>query len=315
MGIHQRLAPNNTPYLDRLFDYVRDRHPRCLRGIEEAEATAPERFPEIAEMFLGWLVAVRGEGGIAAGADAFVRFTTEVNIAQFRYEAAGHYEKKSFAQVYANHYSQHDAMVDYAWGGDLTNFLWAHHVELSVFYRDYFLARLCSSASLVEIAPGHGGWGVWALNVLPQAHLQGFDISASAVEIATAVSRAAAVSDRAVYEVRGALNLTEAQAESADGAICRFLLEHLQNPDELLNVVKRLLKPGGIAFLTGALTAAQVDHIYEYRRESELIHQCEEAGFRVIGSLSVGPKRTFPNAQFLPRAMALLVQKRVNAIF
>lgn len=315
MSTRQRLSPNGTPHLDRLFDYIRNRHPRSLRGIQEAEAGAPESFPEIAEMFLRWLVAVRGEDGIAACADAFVRFTTDVNIAQFRYEAAGHYEKKSFAEVYANHYSQDQTMVDYVWGGYLTNFLWAHHVDLSVFYRDYFLSRLSASASLVEIASGHGGWGVWALSVLPEAHLRGFDISSSAIKIATSLSRAAGVGDRAVYEIGNALDLIEDPTVLADGAICCFLLEHLESPGQLLETVRQLLKTSGIAFLTGALTAAQVDHLHEYRHESELVCSCEEHGFRVLASLSLGPKRTLQNARFLPRAMGLIVQKRMNDIF
>ena len=55
-------------------------------------------------MFLGWLVAARGESGISQAADAFVQFTVDVNMAQARYEADGHYANKSFAEVYANHY-------------------------------------------------------------------------------------------------------------------------------------------------------------------------------------------------------------------
>jgi len=167
---------------------------------------------------------------MAAGFDAFVRFTTDVNIAKFRYEAAAHYEEKSFAEVYASHYSQEEKMVDYVWGGYLTNFLRAHHIELSVFYRDYFLPRLSDFASLVEIAPGHGGWGAWALKVLQQTDLRGFDISPSAIEIAIYVSRAADVGNRAVYEIRNGLDLIREPIALADGAIRCFLLEHLETP-------------------------------------------------------------------------------------
>ena len=80
-------------------------------------------------------------------------------------------------------------------------------------------------------------------------------------------------------------------------------------------VCSDLLKPGGFAFITGALTAAQVDHIYEYRYESELVAMCENAGLRVLETLSANPLRTLPKARFLPRSMALFVQKRRNDLY
>lgn len=302
-------------HLQELLGYVEQRHPRSLRGVEEARQAAPGRFDDIAEMFLQWLVEARGRTGISLAVDAFVQFTTDVNMAQARYEADGHYENTSFAEVYAQHYSHDETMAGYLWGIYLTNFLWAHHTEIAVFYRDYFLTKLSASAELVEIAPGHGGWGAWALNVLPHACLQGFDISSSSIEIATSISRAAGCGDRARYVEKNALDLAQMPATCADGVICSFLVEHLECPRQLFAVVQHLLKPRGFAFLTGALTAAQVDHIYEFRHESELVRLCEENGLRVLTTLSAGPKRLLPGAQFLPRSMALVVQKRITPTF
>jgi ubiquinone/menaquinone biosynthesis C-methylase UbiE len=303
------------PNLEILYNYLRDRHPRSLRGVDEARAIAPDRFDSIAEMFLGWLIAAKGREGIAMAADAFVRFSTDVNMAQARYEVDGHYANKSFAEVYADHYSQQETMDDYLWGIYLTNFLWAHHTEISFFFRDYFLTRLCAARDLVEIAPGHGGWGTWALHSLPQARLQGFDISPSSIAIASSVCRAAGFEQRATYIERNALDLDQMAPASADGLICSFVVEHLEQPDQLFAVIQHLLKPRAVGFVTGALTAAQVDHIYEFRFESELVKMCEDHGMRVLASLSAGPKRQLPNARFLPRSMALIVQKRTHDTF
>jgi ubiquinone/menaquinone biosynthesis C-methylase UbiE len=302
-------------HLDTLFNYIREAHGRSVRGIEEARAVSPARFDEIAEMFLGWLVTARGEEGIRMAADAFAQFSTDVNLAQAYYEADGHYANRSFAEVYDNHYSQNETMASYLWGIYLTNFLWAHHTEISLFYRDFFLTKLAADSALVEIAPGHGGWGSWALQVLPQARLEGYDISPSSIEIASSVAAAAGLAGRAKYVEQNALNLNEVPAESADGVICSFLVEHLERPEELFAVVRHLLKPKGVGFITGALTAAQVDHIFEFRRESELVLLCEQNGLRVLATLSAEPKRTLPKAQFLPRSMALIVRRRTSDTF
>jgi SAM-dependent methyltransferase len=305
----------NSHPVHALMDYVRKQHPRSVRGAEEARAVSPAEFDAIANMFLEWLIKARGERGIEDAVDAFVQFTTGVNLAQARYEVHGRYEHSSFAEVYAGHYSQQESMEGYLWGVFITNFLWAHHMEISLFFRDRFLSRVVPTAELVEIAPGHGGWGVWALTAVPSARLRGYDISPSAIRIARSVAQAAGVSDRAAYLEKDALDLTTLAPGSADALICCFLAEHLEQPRKLFAVIGHLLKPRSLAFVTGALTAAQVDHIHEFRHESELVKLCEDQGLRVLETLSSNPRRTLPKARFLPRCMALIVQKRTSDLF
>ncbi len=124
--------------------------------------------------------------------------------------------------------------------------------------------------------------------------------------------RAAGTEERATYELKDALDLAELDAECADAGITSFLIEHLETPQKLYRVIYHLLKPGGVFFVTGALTAAQIDHIYEFNNESELVRMAEENGLRVLETLSTNPKRLLPRARFVPRSMALVVQKPVS---
>jgi len=298
-------------YVEDLMTYVQEHHPRSLRGIDEAREVDPAAWHAVAEQFLGWAARIHGNQGWApCCVDAFARFSTDVILSQARYEAAGHYENSSYEECNAAVYSQPEVMDDYLWGVFLTNFLWAHHMELSLFFRDRFLARLPRAPEIVEIAPGHGGWGVWALTNRPDARLTGFDISPSSIAIATRVAEAAGVSDRTTYILRDALDLGSMPHASADAVICSFLIEHLEQPERLVEVIAHLLEPGARGFLTGALTAAQVDHIFEFRRESELVAMCERHGLRVLETLSVNPRRMLPKPRFIPRSMGLVVQRQ-----
>jgi 2-polyprenyl-3-methyl-5-hydroxy-6-metoxy-1,4-benzoquinol methylase len=297
--------------VDALFAFVSERHPRSLRGIEEARAVAPDVFNSVAERFLGWAATVHGEDGyLPRCVDAFALFSNDVLMSQARYEADGHYENSSFAACEAAVYGRRDVMDDYLWGVFLTNFLWAHHMELSKFYLERFVRRLPADARVLEIAPGHGGWGVWMLSERPDAAVEAFDISPSSIAIASAVAKAAGVADRASYTRRNALDLGALPPGTKDACICSFLIEHLEDPAQLLAVIAHHLKPGGRAYLSGALTAAQVDHIYEFRRESELVLHAEAHGLRVLETMSVSPQRILPRAKFLPRSMGLLLQRR-----
>lgn len=351
--------PARTRLVDTLFDDIRARHPRSLAGVLEARAGAPERYADLADTFLDWAVRAWGHDALSGMVDAFVRFTTSVNMSQARYERAGHYEHKTFQDCLKGLYTAEESMDDYLLGVYLTNFLWAHHAEICFRYEDHFLRPLadaikpsgapavaaeaeaprgnrrpagppaaprlprCASASaasvggpvLVEIAPGHGGWGALALKHLPDARLVGYDISPSSIRLANELMRGAGFAGRATYGLKDALDLDAVPAESADAVVCNFLIEHLERPDKLFAVIRHLLKPDGSAFVTGAITAAQVDHIYEFRYESELVRMAEAAGLRVAETFSGSPRRTLPNARFLPRSMLLIVRKRRNDVY
>lgn len=294
----------------RLLEYIQARHPRSLAGVREAQAVDPSRFDAYANMFLDWAVRGFGEGAIESMADSFVRFSNDVNFAQARYEATGRYEHKSYRECQESVYSQKETMDDYLMGIYLTNFLWAHHMEISLFFEQRFLTGLASGSHIVEIAAGHGGWGLWALHFVPSARLDGFDISPSSVDIASKLATAAGLQNRVSYALQDALQMDTLTIGPVDACICSFLIEHLEQPHELLNVIGRLLRPGGTAFLTGALTAAQVDHIFEFRHESELVLLAEQHGLRVTDLRSVAPRRTLRGAKFLPRSIALVLQKR-----
>ena len=308
-------SPSRPRLIDSVFDDIRARHPRSVGGVLEARAAFPERYADLADTFLGWAVRAWGGDALPGMVDAFVRFTTSVNMAQARYERAGHYENKSFQDCLSGLYNEKESMDDYLLGVYLTNFLWAHHAEICFRYEDAFLKRLPDVRTLVEIAPGHGGWGALALKHLPAARLLGYDISPSSIRLATELMRGAGFADRARYELKDALALDAVPAESADAVVCNFLVEHLERPEKLFAVIRHLLKPGGAAFITGAITAAQIDHIYEFRYESELVRMAEAAGLRVTETFSGAPRRTLPNARFLPRSMLLVVRKRRNEIY
>lgn len=291
---------------------VQERHPRFLKGILESRDLDKVRFNRCADQFLGWAVDAFGPDIVTVALDAFVRFTTDVNFAQAQYEVCGHYATDSFAECEKNLYGVEGVMRDYLLGVYMTTFLWAHHLDLMGFFEERFLPRLSASTLIRELAPGHGGWGLWALQVLDQAHLEGYDISGASIELAPRLRDAAGFTDRATYHRMNVLDLPDSLRETADACLCCFLVEHLEQPHRLLEVMAAQLKPGGWAFFTGALTAAQGDHIAEFQQESELVRMAELAGFRVLEMRSTAPSRTLPRARFLPRSAAYILQKRAH---
>ncbi len=136
--------------------------------------------------------------------DAFVQFCTDVAMEQARYERRGNYGQRTYDDVYRAVYGA-DTMAEYLWGAYLTNFLWPHHLEIAMIFRDRFVARLDDDARIVELAPGHGNWGVWAARVLPNARRLGNQFRDGDRAGADVVAAAASVRDRVDYELKDAL--------------------------------------------------------------------------------------------------------------
>jgi 2-polyprenyl-3-methyl-5-hydroxy-6-metoxy-1,4-benzoquinol methylase len=99
------------------------------------------------------------------------------------------------------------------------------------------------------------------------------------------------------------------QAMTYQGIISAMLAEHLPQPKPLFDSLGAQTAPQGLVFFSTALESAQRDHVFEFHRESEPLKMAEEAGLRVLRLVS-DSSATPPQARFLPRATAMLLQAR-----
>src|SRR5690606_29281769 len=90
-------------------------------------------------------------------------------------------------------------------------FCWSHYVELMEFFLGRFVRRL-PAGRLLEVAPGHGAWGLLAVVDRPDVTLSGWDISPSSLTIAPRLAEAAGVAERCEYRTGDATKCTEGQA-------------------------------------------------------------------------------------------------------
>lgn len=274
----------------------------------------PELFDELGGVMTEWAAAYLGDQEFAAELlRGYNSFVLDVSKSQVEYEKRGSYLNKSYDEVYQSVYNNPEHMQLYHWGVFTTTFAWEHHLKIYGFFRDYFLSLLPPSGRLLDLGSGSGIWGLILLHKLGGWKLEGVDISERSVKLATDMTGTIGYADRAVYKVDDALAF---QGDAKfDAAISCFLLEHVEFPDRLLANLAGNLNPGGYAFVTGALTAAEVDHITEFKRESEIVRLAEDAGFRVIATYSASPDFESTSFRLLPRSMALVLQKRRNDIW
>jgi 2-polyprenyl-3-methyl-5-hydroxy-6-metoxy-1,4-benzoquinol methylase len=293
---------------NQFYDLIKERHPMMVRGTAEARAVAPKLVDHHFEECLKWVVQAHGEEVLVQLADGYAFYTLEVNRAQQAYEKRGHYECATFAEANARVYQQSEYMRDYYWGVFTILFSWGHYVELMDFFLGRFVAKL-PSGNLIEIAPGHGAWGILAVKNQGGLRLEGWDISPTSIELASKMAAGAGMADRCKYELGDATKI-EHYSGRYDAAICSFMLEHLEEPGRFLADFAPSLRPGALAFVSLALTAAQTDHIFEFKHESEGILLAEAAGFELLECCVARPQRLMLGARFVPRVQAMILRKK-----
>ncbi len=94
--------------------------------------------------------------------------------------------------------------------------------------------------------------------------------------------------------------------------MCGEFLEHLEDPVGALKKFNRLLKNDGRIFITVAVWAAHIDHIYLYNKAEDVRNHIREAGFSIDNELvqSVFEKdKEDPEKPKIPVSYAAILSK------
>ena len=283
-------------------------------AIKKTQLNNLSSFEELTEIMLKWAESHIGENWEKTLADGYLHFLMDVNRSQIEYERRGNYLNKSYSDVFNSVYNNSEFMNFYHWGVFVSTFAWEHHIKIYDLYRNSFLAYLNpEGGSLLDLGSGSGIWSFLTTYFSPQWISQGIDISEKSVELSTTMALSSGLNSKVTFKKYDALKYKGNKKYNA--AISCFLMEHLEKPQLLLQNMASNLETKGYAFITAALTAAEIDHISEFHRESEIVLMAEEAGFRVISMYSAAPPSHPDSYRFLPRSLALILQKRKNDIW
>jgi SAM-dependent methyltransferase len=241
-------------------------------------------------------------------AKAYSIYTFEQNWLQAKYEKTGKYPFDTHAAADNAVYQNTAVMSDYMASLLLTQFLWPHHLEVVRFFRNRFVPLLDDKSQILEFAPGHGFYGRLALEQKPHAQLLGVDISPVSTALAAELAKVEGYADRARYQ-QGDVLLGGQFLPVCNAVVAGELLEHLDQPKLLIEAVARQLTPGGLAFVTGAITAANLDHVYEFKGPEEVIALLQGTPFTLVDSLLVAPQTLRPGTKRVPRVLAMILKR------
>lgn len=213
--------------------------------------------------------------------DGYAEFCTDALRSQIYFERKGHYKASSYAAVAEQYYHNPDFMLRcYLPGMFLSHYIWPHHHRMLRYFRG-LMSNLGQARTFSEVGTGCGMYSKEALALLPHVRGIGYDISSHSLSYTARVVGAFGSADRYRTEVR---DILVNPPGTADFVICQEVLEHLENPAEFVQGLFRMTRPGGYSYISAAINAGHVDHIYLYRNPDEVLRHLTDAGFTVIDS-------------------------------
>lgn len=265
----------------RMFDDLVDRVAATFGSgwVVDLEASLERLFPD--------------RDALASGVKGYASFVMDILRRQRKFETERAYAQTSFDDAAREVYLDDRYMsTEYLPGLLLSHYLWPHHYRQSRFFDTAFVDLLSAAGAdhFVEVGVGTGMYSRRLLEALPAASGTAYDISPAAKAFAERHVAAFGYADRYQVQLR---NVLTDPVEPSQWLVCVEVLEHMEDPLSLLRILRAMLVEGGRAFITAAINAPNVDHIYLYTAAEEVVDQLVEARF--------GLEQAFIGPAYVPR--------------
>ena len=158
----------------------------------------------------------------------------------------------------------------------LSQALWKNHHAMLQYYNINFAHKFkhTDSGNVIDVPCGHGMYSYWFKSVNPDWYLTACDLSQSSIEF---VKKFKSYDASAMPNHLTRLNIFQLSPTLGyDAIVCGELLEHLEEPEKLLKHLQGLLAEDGKLFLTTAIYAAAIDHIYLFHSAQEVRDMLEK---------------------------------------
>ncbi len=192
----------------------------------------------------------------------------------------GRYRISSFAEAYAEVYSDREYMRRYVEGLLLTQALWYNHISTTEMFLSRVLGAMTEPFDYLEVGPGHGLMTYFAAESKLARSLEVWDISSVSLEETNAALGKLGVREP-VTMVETDILRVGAAPRRFDLVVMSEVLEHLEAPGTALRFLRTAIADGGRIYLSVPLNSPSPDHLYLFSSPGEVVALVEDSGLRV----------------------------------
>ena len=268
--------------LDNLQIYIQEKYPYLSSNIPRQQ----ENWGEEWEMFFADDIETRFQSNdsLYKAIDGYAEFAMDSLILTAKFQKTKIYDNKTYEEAAKEVYQSEEYMHNlYLPGIFLSHYLWEHHYKQQIFYDKAVKPKLPKSGYFIDVGVGTG---FYSRNLLRDSDMQGIgcDMSPHSLSYTRTTLEKNNLAERYSCLLGNFYNVHK-QLKESDFVLSIEVLEHLEDPQNMINCLFASLKKGGKAMISAAVNAPNADHIYLYRSGQEVEKQLEEAGFKIIESV------------------------------
>ncbi|HEX3406089.1 MAG TPA: class I SAM-dependent methyltransferase [Caulobacteraceae bacterium] len=209
------------------------------------------------------------------------RFMSELFLEEeLHFRRTGAYRLSTFADAYAEVYSNTELMPRYVNFILLTHVMWENHARALFDLEQRYLPALPPGTRHLEVGPGHGLLLHLAGDSPTVSEITGWDVSETSIEHTRDCLAAMGNTCPLTLVRQDLFDATPTAPEDRFGsAVISEVLEHLEDPVGALAALSRHLASGAHLWVNVPVNSPAPDHIYLLRTPEEAVSMVEKAGF------------------------------------
>jgi 2-polyprenyl-3-methyl-5-hydroxy-6-metoxy-1,4-benzoquinol methylase len=193
------------------------------------------------------------------------------------------YRYTTYEEVEKVTYQNPQYMTAYMHGLAITSWLWPNHVAI----HRWFIEKLPKDhpGSYLEIGPGPGHFIRGAIDLSSYSEFLGVDISPTSAALTRAMLSGRPTKPGRDWRIEITDFLAFDPGRRFDAIVMGEVLEHVSQPAPFLEKIRHLSKPDAFIFITTAINAPAIDHIYLFPDAASVEDLARRAGLEVRETL------------------------------
>lgn len=231
------------------------------------------------------IVEFWGERGLDTEnlADAYLDLVSATMEEQLYFRKTHNYRNREYQALCDNNYRNDMYMEQYLAALAISDCLWENHVQILKWYKNKIKAAQ-SCTSYVEVGCGSGINLLPILTYIPGVHITAIDLSKKAIEICEDFLRYGekkGLFSDIQYEAICKDVYEYTLAESPDIFTMFEVLEHIPDPECLLNRIYEMTNSNTVFYFSTVINSPMPDHIYLFRNKEAIFELMSKSGFLI----------------------------------
>ena len=281
-AFRERVGPQTGAIIDAVLARWPE-HAKFLRASFENRSDELLGTTEVIAQLLGQ-VGANHQKPLSDYADDY-RYLCEqiVYPEEIFFRREGRYRLSTFKEAAEQVYDNAELMARYMNGLFVSDALWFNHASAMNDFATAYLPQAKPGGQHLEIGPGHGMLLHLALRFGAFGRLSAWDVSATSIAHAGHVLDILGEAGRVDLQLQDLYSpeALSANAGRFDTIVLSEVLEHLERPREAVEIIGRLLAPGGTVWINVPANGPAPDHLFLLRSPREAAELVEAAGLQV----------------------------------